>query len=586
MGFSGSKSLPLCHSLGFRSPRIREFWAVEHYVEDPDMNGRLRSLVPVTALLAILYVFVGCAANADGDADEQVEIVTVERGPLTVSITAVGSVSPRAEARLSFGTGGEVSDVLVQAGARVRKGQELARLETSDLELQVQSAEAALAAAQAQLDQLQAGTRAEDIASARANLDAAEARLEGAKADLRALQKGADENQIETAEADLRAAQASLELAQVQRDRLNEGPSAAVVADAQARLVSAQSQQKVARDRHDETLKCYEGVCPMLGTLEEQARFDLQAADAAVAAAQSQLNQLYAGPTPGQIDEAEARLAAAQAQVDAVQAQLDLLRSGASLETLQAAQSNVDALQAQAEATQAQLDKLLTGVTPGEIATAKANLAQARVALDLAELALQKAVLKAPFDGVVSKLDIEPGEYVAPQLPIITLLDDSTFRIEVDVDEADIGWVQPGQEVGLNLDSFPGKTLIGRVVGIDTAATFEGGVVSYGVTIETDPMDLPLRGGMTVNAEIVTDQREDVLLVPNRAIWIDAESGQPFVERRLAEDIVRVNIEQGLANDEFSEVLSGLNQDDTLVVRSASVRERFREMMTSSMGGQ
>ena len=101
--------------------------------------------------------------------------------------------------------------------------------------------------------------------------------MDGAKADLRALQKGPDENQIESAEADLRAAQAALDLAQIQRERLGEGPSAAAVADAQARLVSAQSRQKVARDRHDETLKCYDGVCPMLGTLEEQARFDLQA---------------------------------------------------------------------------------------------------------------------------------------------------------------------------------------------------------------------------------------------------------------------------------------------------------------------
>jgi HlyD family secretion protein len=324
----------------------------------------------------------------------------------------------------------------------------------------------------------------------------------------------------------------------------------------------------------------------MLGTPEEQARFALQAADEDVAAAQAQLDQLFAGPSQGQIDEADANLAAAQARVDAVQAQLDLLRSGSTTETLQAAQANVDALQAQYDGVKAQLDKLLAGVTAAEIATARANLAQAQVALDLAELALEKAVLKAPFDGVVSMVNLEPGEFVGPQVPIVELLDTSAFRIEVDVDEADIGWVEAGQEVELTLDSFPGQVLTGRVIGIDTSATFDTGVVSYGVTIETEPAGLPLRGGMTVDAEIVTDQREDVLLVPNRAIWIDADTGQPFVERKLAEDIITVNIEQGLANDEFSEVLSGLNEGDTLVVRSASVRERFREMMTRSMGGQ
>lgn len=541
--------------------------------------------------LMTLFVFVGglligCGASADGNVEEQIEIVRVERGPLTVSITAVGSVSPRADTALSFGAGGEVSDVLVRAGNRVRTGQELVQLDTNGLKLQVQSALAALAAAQAQLDQLEAGTRSEDIASARANLAAANARLDGAKADLRALEKGPDENQIDSAEADLRAAQAAVDLALVRRDRLNEGPSAAEIAAAQARLASAQAQQKIARDRHDETLKCFDGVCPLLGTPEEQARFNLYAADEAVASAQAQLNQLFAGPTQGQIDEADVNSTAAQAQVDAVQAQLDLLSSGSTAEMLQAAQANVDALQAQGDAAKAQLDKLLAGTTAAEIATAQAKVAQAQVALDLAELALEKAVLRAPSDGVVSRVDVEPGEFVAPQAPIVRLLDDSAFRIDVDVDEADIGWIEAGQEVQLTLDSFPGQILTGRVIGIDTSATLDTGVVSYGVTIETGPADLPLRGGMTVNAEIVTDQREEALLVPNRAIWIDAVDGQPFVERKQVEDIVRVKIEQGLANDEYSEVLSGLDEGDTLVVRSGSVRERFREMMTGSMGGQ
>ena len=80
------------------------------------MKERLGSLVPSTVLLLIVFLLVACGATPDADADEQIEIVSVERGPLTVSITAVGSVSPRAEAKLSFGTGGEVSDVLVRAG--------------------------------------------------------------------------------------------------------------------------------------------------------------------------------------------------------------------------------------------------------------------------------------------------------------------------------------------------------------------------------------------------------------------------------------------------------------------------------------
>jgi hypothetical protein len=76
-----------------------------------------------------------------------------------------------------------------------------------------------------------------------------------------------------------------------------------------------------------------------------------------------------------------------------------------------------------------------------------------------------------------------------------------------------------------------------------------------------------------------------VLLAPNRAIWIDAESGKVFVEKMVAGEPVVTFVEQGAANEEWSEVLSGLEQGDELVVRSASVRDRFRSVVTTSMTG-
>jgi hypothetical protein len=91
---------------------------------------------------------------------------------------------------------------------------------------------------------------------------------------------------------------------------------------------------------------------------------------------------------------------------------------------------------------------------------------------------------------------------------------------------------------------------------------------------------------MTADAEIVREQREDVLLIPNRAIWIDAQSGRPFVEQDVDGEVVVTFIEQGLSNDELSEVTSGLQEGDRLRVPSASIRDRFREVVTSSMTGQ
>jgi hypothetical protein len=91
---------------------------------------------------------------------------------------------------------------------------------------------------------------------------------------------------------------------------------------------------------------------------------------------------------------------------------------------------------------------------------------------------------------------------------------------------------------------------------------------------------------MTATTEIVREQREDVLLVPNLAISIDPESGRKFVTRQAGADVQRVEITTGLSTDALSEVTAGLEEGDVLVISSLSAREQFREMMGSSfMGG-
>jgi multidrug efflux pump subunit AcrA (membrane-fusion protein) len=112
------------------------------------------------------------------------------------------------------------------------------------------------------------------------------------------------------------------------------------------------------------------------------------------------------------------------------------------------------------------------------------------------------------------------------------------------------------------------------------------GVVSYRVTIALASTDLPLRPGMTANTEIVRQRVDNVIVVPNRAIWIDSKSGQPFVEKLVEGETVISFIEQGIHNDEFSEVLSGLKEGDQRVVRAVSIRDRFRDVVTMPMTGQ
>jgi HlyD family secretion protein len=465
-----------------------------------------------------------CASGSDGEDEGQIEIVAVERGSLVSSVTAIGTIAPAAEVTLSFEIGGRVSEVMVQTGEQVEEGQALARLDTADLELQVQGAEAALMAAQAQLDQLRAGARADEITIAEAQLD---------------------------------AAQSALAQAIAHRDQLEVGTLDAEIAAAEAQVAAARAEERLAREAHDQTMRCYElpdgtEICPLLGTQEEQARAGLSAASEALEASQLQLSAVEGG--------AEAQLSAANAAVWGATAQRDI--------------------------AQAQLDLLVSGATEADFAVTEANVAGAEVALESARLALERATLRAPFDGVVGRVDVMPSQYASPQMPALTVVDSTSFTIEADVDEADIGWVEEGQDVQITLDAFPGRRLTGTVTAIAPSGTFDGGVVSYRVKVEIAPTDLPLRSGMTANAEIVGDRREDVLLVPNRAIWVDPDTGQTFVEKMVDEEILIATIDQGLANEEVSEVLDGLEEGDQLVVRSVSVRERFRRVVTMPMSGE
>jgi hypothetical protein len=92
---------------------------------------------------------------------------------------------------------------------------------------------------------------------------------------------------------------------------------------------------------------------------------------------------------------------------------------------------------------------------------------------------------------------------------------------------------------------------------------------------------------MTANTEILQDRRQDVLLVPNLAISVDAESGKKIVTRQTATGLQRVEIATGLRTDLFSEVTAGLAEGDVVVITSPSAREQFREMMSSSfLGGE
>ncbi|MFQ6000168.1 MAG: HlyD family secretion protein [Anaerolineae bacterium] len=281
----------------------------------------------------------------------------------------------------------------------------------------------------------------------------AQAALATSQATLALAEVGARTEEIAALEAQLAAAKAELA-------RLLAGAQPEEIALTQAQLQQTTTDLAHAQNRYDKWRWVGDET-------EEQLRYQRDAAAAANAAAHVKLDLVMAGPSAEEI-------AAAQARVDQVQAQLDLLRAGA---------------------------------RPEEVAVAQAQVAQAKVALAQARSALEKAELRAPFTATIGEIRVREGEVVNARVPILTLGDLDHLRVETtDLNEIDIPLVKVGQEVRITFDALPERAIQGRVTQIAPMASREEGGTNYTVTIELEKQDPDLRWGMTAFVDILVER--------------------------------------------------------------------------------
>ncbi|MGD8736640.1 MAG: efflux RND transporter periplasmic adaptor subunit, partial [Anaerolineae bacterium] len=364
---------------------------------------------------------------------------------------------------------------------------------------------------------------------------------------------------LETSDLEFAIAQAEMALASAQNQllRIQQGPAEYDIAAAQAALQSAQA----AYDRL------------VSGPTQEEvrvARANLDQALANLEQAQAAYDQVADRPNVAMLPQA-LQLEQATIAAEVAQANFDLTMREPSAAERAAARSNI----VQAEAALARLQE---GVADEDLRASQLQVEQAQLSLDQAVHQLDGTELTAPHAGTITLVGIKEGELSGGQ-PAFFLTDLSQYHIEVTVDEIDIGRVAEGQAVTITLDALPDETLSGYVDHIADTAQLDTGVVTYAVTIRLNPTTAPLRVGMTTNVDIVTEERDDVLLVPNRFIRIDRTTGQAFVERAQGDQVQPIEIQIGLRDETSSEVLAGLEEGDTVVLVQQSSQEQLRSMM-------
>ncbi|MFQ6037116.1 MAG: efflux RND transporter periplasmic adaptor subunit [Candidatus Aminicenantales bacterium] len=198
---------------------------------------------------------------------------------------------------------------------------------------------------------------------------------------------------------------------------------------------------------------------------------------------------------------------------------------------------------------------------------AEAQLQQARAALNLARHNLDVSLMKAPFNGIVASKNAEEGDVINPMMGgfsptsgVLTLMDFSRVKIEIDVSQEDIAQIKKGQEAFLRVRALPEKVFPGRVTLVNLTA--DPLTKKFRVQIMAENPDLLLKPNTFGEVILEVSTREDALVIPQRAI---IENRYVFVAQEN-NTVVRKEVRLGLQNTEMAEVVDGIEEGDLVVV--------------------
>ena len=220
------------------------------------------------------------------------------------------------------------------------------------------------------------------------------------------------------------------------------------------------------------------------------------------------------------------------------------------------------------------------GTDPLDIRSAELTLKQRQDAVYDAQEKLADYTIRAPFDGVVASIDIQKGDSVSSGGTIATIITKQQVA-EISLNEVDVAQVEVGQKVTLTYDALEDLQISGTVAEVDLIGTTNQGVVSYTVTIVFDTQDARIKPGMSVSATIITEIKQDVIVVPVGAVKTQGDvSYVELVEDGAALGAVSISgvalatpprqqiVEVGISNDTVIEIISGLAVGDYVVSRT------------------
>ncbi len=334
-------------------------------------------------------------------------------------------------------------------------------------------------------------------------------------------------------------------------------------ATAQAQLALVQANKALdAAQRKRTAMKYPRASQSRLDSLESEYQANLQN----LALAQEAFDTVASKPPddPGRINAMRALVEAQQAK-DTSLATLNFLRAKPSDADL--AQTDAELAQAQAQQAKAQRDWDAVKDGPERMALeiAQANLTQAQSDLAKAQADLDSLEIRAPFDGIILGVAVQPGQTVTPGTMLVTLLDPKAMQVRATVVEEDLPLVKPGQPVNLFFDALPDANVAGTLDRIVPQRDSDAQAI-YPIFITLDQLPEHLAAGMTVDASIVIAKQSNVLRLPRAVVHAHSDGTADVDVWRLGR-VEHRTIQVGLRGDSFVEITSGLAEGEAVVAQ-------------------
>ncbi len=455
-------------------------------------------------------------------------------------MSVTGRIKPAESVDLSFETTGKVSQVLAEVGDKVSLGQVLVRLENSELVAQLNQAKAGLEIQQAKLEELEKGTRPEELAVYQAKLESAQVSLAESEKNLRdkiadAFTKADDSvrNKTDQFFFNPRSASPSFNLT----------------------ISDSQLKSEIEKQRF-----VIESILNAWGDSLESAKADLETVRQFLDNIALAVNSLT--PTAS----------LSQTTIDTYKVNVSTARTNVSSATtaLVVAEQETNTAMANSVLAGKELELKQAKALPEQISVQKSLVDQSQSQIDLVLAQLRKTVLVSPLNGVVTRQEARAGETVSLNSSLVSVISSSKFEIEANIPEADVAKVKVGDTAKVTLDAFGlEKVFEVRVSQVDPGETIVEGVAVYKTKFQFLKEQEEVKSGMTANIDILTATAENVLAIPQRAI-VSKNGGKYVLVLDANNNTEEREVKTGLrdANGNM-EIVQGLNEGEKIVLNSS-----------------